>query len=49
MSWAASIVECDLCGYEWIAVFDPECEKLECPNCGNMVYYELKNDTRTAT
>ena len=39
--WTGSNVKCDLCGNEWLAVFDANCEKLECINCDNMVNYEL--------
>lgn len=35
-----SIVKCDLCGYEWVAVRPAGLIKLECPNCGNVVYFE---------
>ena len=36
----ASLVCCDLCGYKWAAVRPMGIEKLECPNCSNMVYFE---------
>ena len=39
--WIGSEVECDLCGHHWIAVFPAECDRLECPNCENMVTYEV--------
>jgi DNA-directed RNA polymerase subunit RPC12/RpoP len=39
--WIGSEVECDLCSHKWVAVFLAECERLECPNCGNMVTYEV--------
>lgn len=35
-----SKVKCDLCGFGWIAVRPEGLEKLECPNCANMVYFE---------
>lgn len=38
--WKGGKVRCDLCNYEWIAVYHVNCKHLECPNCGNMVYYE---------
>ena len=41
INWVGSKVECDICTHEWIAVFPAECEKLECPNCHNMVEYEI--------
>lgn len=39
-----SKVKCDLCGYEWIAVRPEGVEKLECPNCNNIGYFENIND-----
>ena len=42
--WKGSKVKCDLCGREWIAVFHIDCEKLECPDCHNMAYYEIIKD-----
>ena len=33
-------VKCDLCSYEWIAVRPLNTDRLECPNCENMVMYE---------
>ena len=36
-----SVVECDICMHKWIAVFHSSCERLECPNCGNMAHYEI--------
>ena len=42
--WIGSGVECDLCGHHWIAVFASECDRLECPNCGNMVTFEVIDD-----
>lgn len=38
--WEASLVRCDLCSHEWVAVRPLGLEKLECPNCENMVYFE---------
>lgn len=35
-----SNVKCDLCGHSWVAVRPLGVEKLECPNCGNMVNFE---------
>jgi hypothetical protein len=35
-----SLVECDLCSHRWVAVRPVGLIKLECPNCGNMVYFE---------
>jgi len=39
--WAGAKVQCDICTYQWIAVFNVNCERLECPNCHNMVEYEI--------
>jgi len=30
-----------ICTYQWIAVFHIDCERLECPNCHNMVEFEI--------
>mgnify|MGYP000034041562 CR=1 FL=1 len=38
--WLGEQVKCDLCGYEWTAVYHESCDKLECSNCGNMVMFE---------
>ena len=38
--WIAAKVKCDLCNYEWIAVYHKDSEKLECKNCGNMPHFE---------
>jgi len=35
-------ITCDLCGNEWVGIIYIETEKLECPNCGNMVNYTFK-------
>jgi hypothetical protein len=35
-----SQVQCDLCSHSWVAVRPEGLEKLECPNCGNMVQFE---------
>lgn len=35
-----SQVKCDLCSKEWTAVRPLGTEKLECPNCENIVYFE---------
>jgi rubrerythrin len=38
--YETSLVVCDLCGHSWVAVRPQGLEKLECPNCDNMVYFE---------
>jgi len=40
MSWKGNKVKCDLCAHEWVAVHHASCDKLECPNCRNMAYFE---------
>ena len=40
--WLGESVVCDLCGYEWVAVYHEDCDKLECPNCENMVYFDVR-------
>lgn len=42
--WIGEDVECDLCGHKWKAVYHEDCEKLECPNCENMVNFEPKGN-----
>ncbi len=42
--WIAESVKCDLCSHEWVAVRHDNSERLECPNCKNMVYFESKLD-----
>jgi len=42
--WIASEVKCDLCGHEWVASFLHGTERLECPNCENIVEYEIIED-----
>lgn len=38
--WRGAKVKCDLCNYEWIAVYHRDCDKLECTNCTNMSHFE---------
>ena len=38
--WETSLVKCDLCNYQWVAVRPEGLVKLECPNCNNMVHFE---------
>jgi DNA-directed RNA polymerase subunit RPC12/RpoP len=42
--YETSLVECDLCSYKWVAVRPKDTEKLECPNCSNIVHYENINN-----
>jgi hypothetical protein len=39
--WEGEYVQCDLCNYKWVAVFPAGIEKIECPNCHNLVNYEI--------
>lgn len=34
-----SLVMCDLCNHEWVAVRPDGLTELECPNCNNMVQF----------
>lgn len=46
--WETSLVKCDLCSHEWVAVRPEGLDKLECPNCGNFVYFEnIETDKTT--
>lgn len=38
--WLSGSMGCYLCSREWVAVFHVESERLECPDCGNMVDVE---------
>lgn len=43
--WIAKYVQCDLCSHKWTAVYLAELDKLECPNCNNMViFHKLKSE-----
>jgi len=39
--FTAAFVRCDLCTKEWTAVYPLSCKRLECPNCNNMVTFEI--------
>ena len=41
IKWLGEYVQCDLCNHKWTAVFPKTVEKLECPNCKNMVTFEI--------
>jgi hypothetical protein len=45
--WISENVKCDLCSHKWIAVYHCDSDKLECPNCENMVYFEGINNQVT--
>jgi hypothetical protein len=38
--WIGAKVKCDLCNFEWAAVYHKDSEKLECANCTNMSHFE---------
>lgn len=40
-NWINEIVKCDLCSYEWNALYETSCDRLECPNCQNMAHFEV--------
>lgn len=40
IKWEISIVRCDLCSYEWVAVRPFGTLKLECSNCKNISNFE---------
>ena len=37
-------VECDVCTHRWVAVYPADRDTLECPNCENMVGFEIVED-----
>ena len=44
-NWTTATIVCDICTHEWIGVYLLESDKLECPNCENMVHFEVKETT----
>jgi ribosomal protein S27E len=44
--WIGGRIKCDVCSNEWLAVYHNTSEKLECPNCENMVTYELIEEAK---
>ena len=38
--WTYSYIQCDVCMFIWLAVFEAHCEKLECPHCLAMRQFE---------
>ena len=32
-------VECEMCCWQWVAVYHMDSEMLECPKCGEMAYF----------
>ena len=36
----ASLVKCDCCGHEWVAVRPKELVKLECPECMTLRFFD---------
>jgi len=43
LMYEASLVKCDLCTHQWVAVRPAGLTILECPNCDNMVTFENIN------
>ena len=39
--WTANYIECDLCSHKWISVYTAQLDKLECPNCTNIVTFKI--------
>lgn len=39
-SWNAEHVQCDLCSHKWVGVYPEDLDRIECPNCNNMVMFE---------
>jgi len=39
--WLSNSIKCDLCGNSWVAVYHISSTRLECPNCRNMVMFEI--------
>lgn len=33
--WVTALVTCEVCGYDWVAVYPILCERLECSKCGH--------------
>jgi hypothetical protein len=40
IEWNANQIKCDLCGHNWLGVYPEDIDRLECPNCNNMVMFE---------
>lgn len=40
IKWEISIVRCDLCSYEWVAIRPLGTLRLECSNCNNLSNFE---------
>lgn len=38
--WTSNQIKCDLCSHKWTAVYPVELDRIECPNCNNMVMFE---------
>lgn len=34
VGWTTNLVKCDVCGFQWRAVYHIECRELECKVCG---------------
>jgi DNA-directed RNA polymerase subunit RPC12/RpoP len=38
--WSADYIQCDLCNHKWTSVYPKYLDRIECPNCNNMVMFE---------
>ena len=38
--WSADYIQCDLCSHKWTSVYPKDLDRIECPNCNNMVMFE---------
>lgn len=41
MGYETSRVKCGICSYKWTAVRPINTDKLECPHCGRLYFYEV--------
>jgi len=41
--WTGEKVTCDICTHIWTAVYEINCDRLECPNCGYMATFECED------
>lgn len=39
-NWTANHIQCDLCNHKWTSVYPEELDRIQCPNCDNMVTFE---------
>lgn len=41
IGWTGAKIKCTICEHEWVAMFPAELDRIECPNCKNIVRYEI--------